>query len=270
MVAVVECLRADADRAADEGLFTLPEACCPALLVLLVVDVCTSAHEESIVFITILILTRIINNLNILILMQIVRTLVHFFFFIMDNLKSKTTELVAALTRRVGEIIGNSTELGVLQDEYEITRATLTIAHAMVNPINIDWDVDRYAEKVKLSPPNLDGLPSAETDRLKKFFPEEHVNHITVGLRDTLLKSLTNKNTWRDEGYMVPDGGGEFGAGRITVVPAYFMQRQERLMDLLVTSESYKSKKVQQWMAALTISEVLWNAITAMVAPDLF
>jgi hypothetical protein len=28
---------------------------------------------------------------------------------------------------------------------------------------------------------------------------------------------------------MVPDGGGEFGAGRITVVPAYFMQRQEVL-----------------------------------------
>ncbi|KAG1797942.1 hypothetical protein EV424DRAFT_1352670 [Suillus variegatus] len=219
----------------------------------------------------------------------------------MNNFKSKTTELVAALTRRVGEIMGNSSELGVLQDgrvetellhkaresrmriavqlrqclelpvdnltfndgsisEYEITWAALTIAHAMVNPINIDWDVDRYADKVKLSPPNLDGLPSAETDRLKKFFPEvalgkilvpttvidrhgkflvvylpniltpsrlEHVNHITVGLRDTLLKSLTNKNTWRDEGYMVPDGGGEFGAGRITVVPAYFMQRQE-------------------------------------------
>ncbi|KAG2365845.1 hypothetical protein BDR07DRAFT_1480893 [Suillus spraguei] len=111
----------------------------------------------------------------------------------------------------------------------------------MVNPINIDWDVDWYAEKVKLSPPNLDGLPSAEMDRLKKFFPEvvlgkilvpttvidrhrnflvvylpniltpshlEHVNHITVGLRDTLLKSLTNKNTWRDEGYIFPDGGG--------------------------------------------------------------
>ncbi|KAG1893225.1 uncharacterized protein F5891DRAFT_1196677 [Suillus fuscotomentosus] len=259
----------------------------------------------------------------------------------MDNLKSKTTELVAALTRRVGEIMGNSSELGVLQDgrvetellhkarmriavqlqqclespadnstfndgsisEYEITRAALTIAHAMVNPINIDWDVDRYADKVKLSPPNLDGLPSAETDRLKKFFPEvvlgkisvpttvidrhgkflvvylpniltpsrlEHVNHITVGLRDTLLKSLKNKNTWRDEGYMVPDGGGEFGAGRITVVPAYFMQRQERLMDPLVTSKSYRSKKVQQWMAALTTSEVLWNAITAVVAPDLF
>jgi hypothetical protein len=34
-----------------------------------------------------------------------------------------------------------------------------------------------------------------------------------------------------------------------------------------VTSESYKSQKVQQWLAALTTSEVLWNAITGVVAP---
>ncbi|KAG1771914.1 hypothetical protein EV702DRAFT_1201789 [Suillus placidus] len=176
----------------------------------------------------------------------------------------------------------------------------------MVNPMNVDWDVDRCVDKAKLSPPNLDGSPTAQMERLKKFFPEaklgkisvpttivdrhgkilvvylpniltpsrlEHVNHITVSLRDSLLKSLSpssNKKTWRDEGYMVPDGGGEFRAGRITVVPAYFMQRQERLMDPLVTSESYQSEKVQQWLAALTTSEVLWNAITAVVAPDLF
>lgn len=41
MVVVAEYLRVDADRAADKGLFTLPEAHNPALLVLLVVDVCT-------------------------------------------------------------------------------------------------------------------------------------------------------------------------------------------------------------------------------------
>lgn len=37
-----------------------------------------------------------------------------------------------------------------------------------------------------------------------------------------------------------------------------------------MTSQSYTSEKVQQWLAALTTSEVLWNAITATVAPDLF
>ncbi|KAG1841756.1 hypothetical protein F4604DRAFT_1690247 [Suillus subluteus] len=109
----------------------------------------------------------------------------------MDNLKSRTTELSATLGRRVAEIMGNSSELGVLKEgsietellhkarmriavqlrqclessgdnltfddgsisEYEIDWAALTIAHAMVNPINIDWDVDRQAQK------NLSGLP---------------------------------------------------------------------------------------------------------------
>jgi hypothetical protein len=41
-------------------------------------------------------------------------------------------------------------------------------------------------------------------------------------------------------------------------------------MDPLVTSESYQTEKVQKWLTALTTSEVLWNAITAVVAPDLF
>ncbi|KAG2335325.1 hypothetical protein BDR05DRAFT_1006942 [Suillus weaverae] len=177
----------------------------------------------------------------------------------------------------------------------------------MVNPMNVDWDVNRYGDKAKLSPPNRDGSATAEPERLKKFFPEavlgkisvpttvvdrhgkiivvylpniltssrlEHVNNITASLWDCLLKSLPlssdNKKSWRDDGYMVPEGGGEFGAGRITVAPAYFMQRHERLIDPLVTSQSYTSEKVQQWLAALTTSEVLWNAITTTVAPDLF
>ncbi|KAG1841517.1 hypothetical protein F4604DRAFT_1598138 [Suillus subluteus] len=41
-------------------------------------------------------------------------------------------------------------------------------------------------------------------------------------------------------------------------------------MDPLVTSEHYGSEKVQKWLAALTSSEVLWNSITTVVAPDLF
>jgi hypothetical protein len=39
-----------------------------------------------------------------------------FFLFLMDNLKSRTTELSAILGRRVGEIMGNSSELGVLTE----------------------------------------------------------------------------------------------------------------------------------------------------------
>ncbi|KAG2115297.1 uncharacterized protein F5147DRAFT_769754 [Suillus discolor] len=177
----------------------------------------------------------------------------------------------------------------------------------MVNPINVNWDVDQYADKVNLSQPNRDGSATAEPERLKKFFPEavlskisvpttvidrqgkflvvylsdiltashiEHLNHITTGLRESLLKTVDPnsdiKKSWRDDGYMVPAERGEFGIGTITVAPAYFMQRWQQLVDPLVTSESYKSEKVQQWLAALTISEVLWNTITRVVAPDLF
>ncbi|KAG1846528.1 hypothetical protein C8R48DRAFT_677852 [Suillus tomentosus] len=90
----------------------------------------------------------------------------------MDQVKSQTTEVLASLDRRTREIMGNSSELGVLKDgqvqtellhkarmriavqlqqclaspgdtlnfdyilisEYEIDRAALTIARAMVNP----------------------------------------------------------------------------------------------------------------------------------------
>ncbi|KAG1803235.1 uncharacterized protein BJ212DRAFT_1304636 [Suillus subaureus] len=168
-----------------------------------------------------------------------------------ENLKSQASEVREALSSRISKILGNSSEMGVLKDgqvvtkllhkarmrilvhlqiclampddttftntsisEYEIDRATLTIAHAMVNP--------------------------------------------------------NQKKIWRDDGFVVPEGGGEFGAGRITVSPAYFMQRQERLIDPLVTLESYNSKEVQKWLEALTTSELLWNSITAAVAPELF
>ncbi|KAG1721505.1 uncharacterized protein EDB91DRAFT_1256484 [Suillus paluster] len=261
-----------------------------------------------------------------------------------ENLKSQASEVREALSSRISKILGNSSEMGVLKDgqvvtkllhkarmrisvhlqiclatldhttftdtsisEYEIDRAALTIAHAIVNPINVDWDVDRYADRVNLSQPNRDGSATSEPERLKKYFPEavlgkistpatlvdrhgrilmvylpnilspsrlDYINNATSSLRDSLLDTLPpisdQKKSWRDDGFVLPEGGGEFGAGRITVSPAYFMQRQERLIDPLVTSESYNSKKVQQWLGALTTSELLWNSITAAVAPDLF
>ncbi|KAG0694117.1 hypothetical protein DFH29DRAFT_880933, partial [Suillus ampliporus] len=261
-----------------------------------------------------------------------------------EILKSQASEVREALSSRISKILGSSSEMGVLKDgqvvtkllhkarmrisvhlqiclatpddttftdtsisEYEIDRAALTIAHAMVNPINVDWDVDRYADRVKLSPPNRDGSATSEPERLKKYFSEavlgkistpativdrhgrilmvylpnilsparlEYVNNATSGLQNSLLDTLPpisdQKKSWRDDGFVVPEGGGEFGAGRITVSPAYFMQRQERLIDPLVTSESYNSKEVQKWLEALTTSELLWNSITAAVAPELF
>jgi hypothetical protein len=37
-----------------------------------------------------------------------------------------------------------------------------------------------------------------------------------------------------------------------------------------VTSASYSSPEVQQWLAAMAPTEYFWNSITAAVAPDLF
>ncbi|KAG1845638.1 hypothetical protein F4604DRAFT_1688621 [Suillus subluteus] len=246
--------------------------------------------------------------------------------FEVQNLKSQASEVREALSSRISKILGNSSEMGVLKDgqvvtkllhkarmrisvhlqiclatpdhttftdtsisEYEIDRAALTIAHAMVNPINVDWDVDRYADRVNLSQPNRDGSATSEPERLKKYFPEavlgkistpatlvdrhgrilmvylpnilspsrlDYINNATSSLWDSLLDTLPpisdQKKSWRDDGFVLPEGGGEFGA------------------DPLVTSESYNSKKVQQWLGALTTSELLWNSITAAVAPDLF
>ncbi|KAG2355374.1 hypothetical protein BDR07DRAFT_1493293 [Suillus spraguei] len=192
--------------------------------------------------------------------------------------------------------------------DAEIRRAALTIAHAMLN-MNwdwakdyVNWDAERYGESVKLSQPNHEGLPTGEPERLRKYFHEtdlgkisepativdRHGKILTIYLPNILspsrvqLKGCVNcffvpshpplaaKVPWRSKGFCAPQGGGEFGAGRITISPAYFMQRQERIQDPLVTSAAYSSAEVQAWLSALATTEFFWNAITAAVAPDLF
>ena len=44
----------------------------------------------------------------------------------------------------------------------------------------------------------------------------------------------------------------------------------QRLVDPLVTSASYSSDSVQNWLADMSNSEYFWNAITATIAPKLF
>ncbi|KAG1743676.1 uncharacterized protein EDB91DRAFT_1081059 [Suillus paluster] len=210
-----------------------------------------------------------------------------------ENLKSQASEVREALSSRISKILGNSSEMGVLKDgqvvtkllhkarmrisvhlqiclatpdhttftdtsisEYEIDRAALTIAHAMVNPRSTclnrigmgqqplnrkgsrSTSLRQCSAKFQLRPPLWTGMAESRC------------------LRDSLLDTLPpisdQKKSWRDDGFVLPEGGGEFGA------------------DPLVMSESYNSKKVQQWLGALTTSELLWNSITAAVAPDLF
>ncbi|KAG1840122.1 hypothetical protein C8R48DRAFT_679665 [Suillus tomentosus] len=237
----------------------------------------------------------------------------------MDQQMSQLTKLRAALTTRIKEIMGKSSATGIFRggklqthllnkarlrigheldsclatsdvnfhasesiSEYEINRAALTVAHAMVNPYYVDWDVDRFAEMTKVSTPKSDG-PLANTDQLPKYFSAAMIGKISVpativdrqatkGLRTLLLETIksSTQQSWRSQGFVVPEGGGEFGAGRVTVSPAYFMQRHERLEDPMVTSASYKSVEVQEWLATLSATESFWNAITAVSAPDLF
>ncbi|KAG2056180.1 hypothetical protein BDR06DRAFT_848289, partial [Suillus hirtellus] len=58
--------------------------------------------------------------------------------------------------------------------------------------------------------------------------------------------------------------------GWVTMSPAYFMQRHERLQDPLVPSASYSTKSVQHWLKAISGTEFCFNAITAIIAPELF
>lgn len=57
------------------------------------------------------------------------------------------------------------------------------------------------------------------------------MNAATKGLRSRLERSSEGESDkavpWRSTGFCEPEGGGEFGAGRITISPAYFMQRHE-------------------------------------------
>lgn len=41
-------------------------------------------------------------------------------------------------------------------------------------------------------------------------------------------------------------------------------------MDPLVTSATYSSEPVQKWLEVMSSTEYFWNAITAVIAPDLF
>lgn len=48
------------------------------------------------------------------------------------------------------------------------------------------------------------------------------------------------------------------------------MNLKQRLQDPLVTSASYSSVQVQEWLTAISTTESFWNAITAAAAPGLF
>lgn len=62
---------------------------------------------------------------------------------------------------------------------------------------------------------------------------QNFINTATLGLRKLLLETIPSrsdtepKSSWRSHDFLVPEGEGTFGAGRVTVAPSYFMQRRE-------------------------------------------
>jgi hypothetical protein len=67
---------------------------------------------------------------------------------------------------------------------------------------------------------------------------QKHINSSVKSLRPVLDKSLPKGTTeekypWRSQGFVIPSGGGEFGAGRVTLCPGGFMQRQEVSLSIL-------------------------------------
>ncbi|KAH7919809.1 hypothetical protein BV22DRAFT_1050809 [Leucogyrophana mollusca] len=97
-------------------------------------------------------------------------------------------------------------------------------------------------------------------------------NMITSKLQprlDSICAKATCSNAmlWHFQGFMVPQNGGVFGAGKLTFSPGYFMQRRQRLVDPIVVSSDMKSKGGQTWLRQMAESEMLLNAITAAVHP---
>ncbi|KAG1841840.1 hypothetical protein F4604DRAFT_1939205 [Suillus subluteus] len=190
--------------------------------------------------------------------------------------------------------------------EIELSRAAVSIAYAAVNSLQADWDVERFADHAKVSPNPLNA-DSQQREKLAKYFnmpsfghiseptmfvdkhgrilawylPEilvpdrmEHINSSIKSLRSVLDRSLPKatqeeKCPWRSQGFIIPSGGGEFGAGRVTLCPGGFMQRHERLQDHLYQSTSLtKSTVVRDWLSEMTVTEQLFSAITSIIAPD--
>ncbi|KAG2131916.1 hypothetical protein BD769DRAFT_1666385 [Suillus cothurnatus] len=189
--------------------------------------------------------------------------------------------------------------------DIEISRAAILAAVSTLKyftPVQTDWDVDRFADSAKASHPSN---AMQQRQKLAKYFvtpsfgritepttlvdkhgriltwylPEilmadrvEHVNESIKLLRPVLDQSFPKateqeKGPWRSQGFAIPSGGGEFGAGRVTLCPGGFMQQHERLQDLLYQSSTLSLPAVQLWLSEMTATEQFWSAITSIIAP---
>ncbi|KAG2108756.1 uncharacterized protein F5147DRAFT_652738 [Suillus discolor] len=178
-----------------------------------------------------------------------------------DNLLQRARTRLWAKWQDLLSSTGSDVTANVIT-EIELTRAAVVIAHAVVNPLRADLDVDRFADSAKAShPSHADSQrhklakyfhcpsfgsisePATFVDRhgriLAWYLPEimvpdrmDRVNQSIKLLRPALDQSLPKptqkaKQPWRSQGFVMPSGGGEFGVGRVTLCPGGFMQRHE-------------------------------------------
>ncbi|KAG1807566.1 hypothetical protein EV424DRAFT_1543856 [Suillus variegatus] len=178
--------------------------------------------------------------------------------------------------------------------EIELSRVAVTIALAIVSPFQVDWDVERFADRVKVSHPfranpehrkklakyvaissfGCISEPATFVDQYGKilawYLPQilDLVNKGIVTLAPVLDQPGPKSQAWRSQGYIIPPDSTEFGIGRVTLCPGGFMQWQERLQDNLYQSTTLSSPVVQDWLCEMTATKQFWSAITRVVAPD--
>ncbi|KAG1740736.1 uncharacterized protein EDB91DRAFT_1081836 [Suillus paluster] len=147
-----------------------------------------------------------------------------------ENLKSQASEVREALSSRISKILGNSSEMGVLKDGQVVTK----LLHKARMRISVH---------LQICLATLDDTTFTDTS-----ISEYEIDWATL----TIAHAMVNPT---------------YEILFLTPCRPFWIKKK---VDPLVTSESYNSKKVQKWLGALTTSELLWNSITAAVAPDLF
>jgi hypothetical protein len=60
------------------------------------------------------------------------------------------------------------------------------------------------------------------------FDAKEFLNSLIKQLKKSLLRTASNQKStsWRTQDFVLQDGGGQFGAGKISISPGTFMERR--------------------------------------------
>ncbi|KAG2078326.1 hypothetical protein BDR04DRAFT_1112556 [Suillus decipiens] len=158
--------------------------------------------------------------------------------------------------------------------EIELSRAAASIAYAIVNSLQADWDVHHFPDKAKVSPNPLNS-DGQQREKLAKYFKTPSFGHI---LEPTMFINMHRRIlTWHLPEVLVPD--------RMTSLFPRELQRKSTLgvhrdssyfwggrvwsrMGDFMPRWIYPMPRVRNWLATMTVSEQFWMAITNIISPD--